>query len=81
MTKNYDYTEDVNRDDCEHKRTKTHEIKDEWEKDLVDVTLECEVCHRVGLVKARLDYDEEEVNWNYEETGETIQERPPSVLY
>lgn len=63
MTKNYDYTEDVDWDNCEHKRTKIHEMKDEWEKDLVDVTLECEKCHRIGLVKARLEYDEEEVNW------------------
>ena len=64
MTKNYDYTEDIDWENCEHKRTKTHEIKSEWEKDLVDVTLECEKCHRIGLVKARLDYDEEEVSWS-----------------
>ncbi len=63
MTEDYDYTEDIDRDDCEHTRPKVHEIKDEWEKDLVDVTLECEGCHKIGLVKARLDYNEEEVQW------------------
>ncbi len=59
----YDYSEDVNRDGCKHTRPKVHEIKDEWEKDLVDVTLECKGCNKIGLVKAKLDYDEEEVQW------------------
>ncbi len=60
----YDYSKDINWDEHEH-RPKVFEIKDEWEQDLVDVIFKCkdDGCNRLGLVRARLDYDEEEVQW------------------
>ena len=69
----YEYSEDINWEECEHKRPKVHELKDEWEEDLVDVTIECKDCHRIGLVRARLDY-EGDVNWGNESIQEEKEE-------
>ena len=61
MKEKYDYGKDIN-DEHKH-RPKVFEIKDEWEHDLVDVVFGCKLCPKIGLVRARLDYDEEEVQW------------------
>lgn len=64
--KGYDYSKDINWDDCQHKRTKIFEVKPEWQIDIVSIVIECEGCTRIGLVDGSIEYDDEEVQWQNE---------------
>lgn len=59
----YDYAEDINWDNCTHKRKKLFDIKPEWQEDTVSIIIECKDCTRVGYVDATIEYDEEEIEW------------------
>ena len=59
----YNYSEDINWNDCEHKRTTPFDIKPEWQEDIVSIIIECKDCTRVGHVDGTIDYNEEEVQW------------------
>lgn len=59
----YNYSKDINRDNCIHKRTKIFEIKPTWEIGAASLIIECKGCTRIGVVDGSIDYDEEEVRW------------------
>ena len=62
----YNYSKDMDRANCVHKRTKIFEIKPKWEIDAVSIVLECKGCTKIGLTDGTVDYYEDEVQWQDE---------------
>ena len=63
----YNYTDDINWDNCVHDSTDIFEVKPEWEIDTVSIIIECKNCFKIGETNGTIKYDEKEINW-YEES-------------
>lgn len=61
--KKYDYSDDINYDNCKHERAKVYEVEPDWEIDKVKIIVECPDCTKIGTVSGRLKYNDNEVNW------------------
>lgn len=59
----YNYSKDVNRNNCVHKRPKIFEVKAEWQMGTASFIIECKDCTKIGTVDGTVDYYQDEVQW------------------